>query len=91
MLTYFLMIDYVLSSDPKVLACVIPIMERPHGLIGTLEAESDCQPLPVLRVVAIIWPINIVHSCAIFKCNNIKTELTMNVIEGKMLSTYKCI
>jgi hypothetical protein len=54
MLTYFLMIDYVLSSDPKVLACVIPTMERAHGLIGTLEAESDCQPLPVLRVVAII-------------------------------------
>jgi hypothetical protein len=28
MVTYFLMIDYVLSSDPLVLAHVIPTMER---------------------------------------------------------------
>jgi hypothetical protein len=54
MVTYFLMIDYVLSSDPKVLACVIPTMERVQGLLDALEAESDCQPLPALRVVAII-------------------------------------
>jgi hypothetical protein len=54
MVTYFLMIDYVLSSDPKVLTCVIPIMERAQGLLGTLEAESDCQPFPALRVLAII-------------------------------------
>jgi hypothetical protein len=54
MVTYFLIIDYVLSSDPKVLARVIPIIERAQGLLGTLEAESNCQPLPVLRVLAII-------------------------------------
>jgi hypothetical protein len=54
MVTYFLTIDYVLSSDPKVLARVIPIMERAQGLLGTLEAESDCQPLPILRVLIII-------------------------------------
>jgi hypothetical protein len=54
MVTYFLMIDYVLSNDPKVLARVIPIMNRAQWLLGTLEAESDCQPLPALRVLAII-------------------------------------
>jgi hypothetical protein len=54
MVTYFLTIDYVLSSDPKVLSCVIPTMERAQGLLGTLEAESDCQLLPVLRVLTII-------------------------------------
>jgi hypothetical protein len=41
MITYFLMIDYVLSSDHKVLARVILIMERVQGLLDTLEAESD--------------------------------------------------
>jgi hypothetical protein len=54
MVTYFLTIDYVLSSDPKVLARVIPTMERDQGLLGTLETESDCQPLFGLRVLAII-------------------------------------
>jgi hypothetical protein len=54
MVTYFLIIDYVLSSDPKVLARVIPTIERAQGLLGTLEAESDCQPFPTLRLLAII-------------------------------------
>jgi hypothetical protein len=85
MVTYFLTIDHVLSSDPKVLARVIPTMERAQGLIGTLEAKFDCQPLPALRV------LTFVHPDTISKCNNIKIELTMNVIEGKRLSTYKCI
>jgi hypothetical protein len=83
MVTYFLMIDYVLSNDPKVLAHVIPTMERGEGLLGTLEAKSDCQPLPALRMLAIISPINVVHPRIISKCNNIKIELTTNVIEGK--------
>jgi hypothetical protein len=48
------MIDYVLSSDPKVLAHVIPIMERDQGLLDTHEVKSNCQPLPALRVLAII-------------------------------------
>jgi hypothetical protein len=61
MITYFLMINHVLSSDPQVLACVIPTMERAQGLLGTLEVVSDCQPLPALRVPAIIEPINVVH------------------------------
>jgi hypothetical protein len=51
MVTYFLTIDHVLSSDPKVLARVIPIMERAQGLLGTLEIVSDCQPLPALSVI----------------------------------------
>jgi hypothetical protein len=42
MVTYFLMIDHVLSSDPKVLARVIPTMKRAQGLLGTLEVVSDC-------------------------------------------------
>jgi hypothetical protein len=54
MVTYFLMIDYVLSSDPKLLTRIIPIMERTQGLLDTLEAESDYQPCHVLRVLAII-------------------------------------
>jgi hypothetical protein len=54
MVTYILMIDYVLSYDPKVLTRVIPTMERAQGSLGTHEAESDCQLLPVLRVLAII-------------------------------------
>jgi hypothetical protein len=91
MVTYFITIDYVLSSNSKVLTCVIPTMERAQGLLHTLEAESDCQPLATLRVLAIIYPINVVHASTISKCNNIKIELTMNVIEGKKLSTYKFI
>jgi hypothetical protein len=54
MVTYFFMIDYVLSSDPKVLARVIPTMERVQELLNTLKAKSDCQSLPVLRVLTII-------------------------------------
>jgi hypothetical protein len=77
MVTYFLMIDHVLSSDPKVLAYVIPILERAQGLLDTLEVVCDCQPLPVLRVLVNIEPINVVHPDTVFKCNNIKIELTM--------------
>jgi hypothetical protein len=54
MVTYFLTIDYVLSSDSMVLARVIPTMERAKVLLGTLVAESDCQPLRALMVLAII-------------------------------------
>jgi hypothetical protein len=54
MVTYFLTIDYVLSSDPKVLARIIPTMERDQGMFGTLETESDCQPPFALRVLTII-------------------------------------
>jgi hypothetical protein len=54
MVTYFLTIDYVLSYDPKLLTHIIPTMESGQGLSDTLETESDCQPLPVLRVLAII-------------------------------------
>jgi hypothetical protein len=77
MVTYFLMIDHVLFSNPKVLAHVIPTMERAQGLLGTLEVVSDCQLLPAFRVLAIIEPINVVHSGTVSKCNNIKIELTM--------------
>jgi hypothetical protein len=91
MITYILTIDYVLSCDPKVLTRVLPIIERAQRLLGTLEAESDCQSLPVLRVLVIIYLINVVHSSIVSKYNNIKIELTTNVVEGKMLSTYKCI
>jgi hypothetical protein len=90
MVTYFLTIDYVLSSDLKVLTRVIPTMKRAQELLGTLEAESDCQPLPALRVLVIIKLINVVHPDIVFKCNNNKIELTTNVVEGKRLSTYKC-
>jgi hypothetical protein len=75
MVTYFLMIDHVLSSDPKVLARVIPTMERAQGLLGALEAKSICQSLPTLRMLAIIYPINVVHPGTVSKCNNIKIEL----------------
>jgi hypothetical protein len=54
MVTYFLTIDNVLSSDPKLLTHVIPTMERAQGLLGTLETESECQPPPSLRLLAII-------------------------------------
>jgi hypothetical protein len=54
MITYFLTIDYVLSSDPKVLTHVIPIIEREQGLLDTHEVEFNCQLLPALRVLAII-------------------------------------
>jgi hypothetical protein len=42
MVTYFLMIDHVLSSDPKVLARVIHTMEIAQELLGTLEVVFDC-------------------------------------------------
>jgi hypothetical protein len=77
MVTYFLMIDHVLSSDSKVLARVRPTMKRAQGLLVTLEVVFDCQPLPALRVLAIIEPINVVHSGTVSNCNNIKIELTM--------------
>jgi hypothetical protein len=89
MVTYFLMIDHVLSSDPQVLARVIPTMERAQGLLATLEVVSDCQPLPALRVVGIIEPINIVHSDIVSKCNNIKIELTMKEKCCRPISVYK--
>ncbi len=82
------MIDYVLSSDPKVLTRVIPTIERAQGLLGILEAESDCQPLPALRVLAIIEPINVVHPGTVAKCNNIKIELTMEKC-CRPISVYK--
>jgi hypothetical protein len=77
MVTYFLTIDHVLSSDPKVFARVIYTMKRGQGLLSTLEVVSDCQPLPALRVLAIIELINVVHPDTVSKCNNIKIELTM--------------
>jgi hypothetical protein len=83
------MIDHVLSSDPKVLACVIPTMERAQGLLDTLEVVSACQQLPALRVLAIAEPINIVHPDTIFKCNNIKIELTMKDKCHRPISVYK--
>jgi hypothetical protein len=89
MVTYFLMIDHVLSSDPQVLTRVIPIIERAQGLLGTLEVVSDCQPLPALRVLAIIEPINVVHPGTVFKCNNIKIELTMKEKCCRPISVYK--
>jgi hypothetical protein len=83
------MIDHVLSSDPQVLTRVIPIIERAQGLLGTLEVVSDCQPLPALRVLAIIEPINVVHPGTVFKCNNIKIELTMKEKCCRPISVYK--
>jgi hypothetical protein len=89
MVTYFLMIDHVLSSDPQVLARLIPTMERAQGLLGTLEVVSDCQPLPALRVLVIIEPINVVHAVTVSKCNNIKIELTVKVKCCRPISVYK--
>jgi hypothetical protein len=89
MVTYFLTIDHVLSSDPQVLAHVIPTIERAQGLLGTLKVVSDCQPLPALRVVAIIEPINVVHPGTVSKCNNIKIELTMKKKYCRPISIYK--
>jgi hypothetical protein len=89
MVTYFLMIDHLLSSNPQVLAHVIPTIERAQGLLGILEVISDCQPLPALRVLAIIEPINVVHPDTVFKCNNIKIELTMKEKYCRSISVYK--
>jgi hypothetical protein len=89
MVTYFLTIDHVLSSDPQVLARVIPTMERAQGLLGTLEVISNCQPLPAVRVLAIIEPTNVVHSGTVSKCNNINIELTMKEKRCRPISVYK--
>ena len=89
MVTYFLTIDHVLSSDPQVLTRVIPTMERAQGLLGTLEVVSDCQPLPALRVLAIIEPINVVHPGTVSKFNNINIELTMKEKCCRPISVYK--
>jgi hypothetical protein len=83
------MIDHVLPSDPKVLARVIPTMERAQELFGTLEVISDWQLLPVLRVMVIIEHINVVHPATIFKYNNIKTELTMKEKCCRPINVYK--
>jgi hypothetical protein len=83
------MIDHLLSSDPKTLACVIPTIKRAQGLLGTLEVVSDCQSLPTLRVLIIIESINIVHLGTVFKCNNIKIELTMKEKCCRPISVYK--
>jgi hypothetical protein len=89
MVTYFLTIDHVLSNDPRVLARVIPTMERAQGLLGKLEVISDCHLLPTLRVLAIIEPINVVHPGTISKCNNINIELTMKEKYCRPISAYK--
>jgi hypothetical protein len=89
MITYFLTIDHVLSSDPKVITRVIPTMERAQGLLDTLKVVFDCQPLTTLRVLIIIEPINIVHLVTVFKCNNIKIELIMKKKCYRPISVYK--
>jgi hypothetical protein len=89
MVTYFLPIDYVLSSDPKVLTHVIPTIEIAQGLLHTFKIVSDCQPLYALRVLAIIEPINVVYSVTVSKYNNIKIELTMKEKYYRPISIYK--
>jgi hypothetical protein len=89
MVTYFLTINHILSSDPQVLARVILTMERAQGLLGTLEVVSDCQPLSALRVLVIIEPIVVIHACTVSKCNNIKIELTMKEKYCRHISVYK--
>jgi hypothetical protein len=86
---HFLTIDHVLSCDSKVLTRVISTMERAQGLLGTLKVVSDCQPLPVHRVLAIIESINVVHPGTVSKCNNIKIELTMKEKCCRLISVYK--
>jgi hypothetical protein len=54
MLTYIFMIDFVLHTDPKVLAHIIPAMERTQGLLSTLEAVFGSQMFPILRLFTII-------------------------------------
>jgi hypothetical protein len=44
MVTNFLTIDHVLSSDPQVLARVIPTTERAQGLLGTV---SKCNNIKI--------------------------------------------
>jgi hypothetical protein len=81
------MIDHVLSSDPKLLARVIP--KRAQWLLSTLKVVSDCQPIPALRVLAIIEHINVLHPITVFKCNNIKIKLTMKEKYCRPISVYK--
>jgi hypothetical protein len=83
------MIDHVLSSDPQVLTRVILTMKRVQGLLDTLKVVFDYQPLPALRVLVIIEPINIVHPDTVFKCNNINIELTMKEKCCRPISVYK--
>jgi hypothetical protein len=54
MVTYFLMVDYVLSTDPKVLTHVIPTMER--ELKGCL---SHLKPNPIANRFLPLgcWPL----------------------------------
>jgi hypothetical protein len=40
-MTYMFTIDFILPIGPKVLAHVIPAMERTQGLLGTLEIIFD--------------------------------------------------
>jgi hypothetical protein len=89
MVTYFLTIDHVLSSDSQVLTRVIPTMERVQWLLGTLEVVSDCQPLPALRVLANIEHINVVHLGTVSKFNNINIELIMKEKCCRRISVYK--
>jgi hypothetical protein len=89
MITYFLMIDHVLSSDHQVLARIIPTIERAQRLLGILEVVSDYQPLPALRVLAIIEPIDVIHPDTVSKCNNIKIDLTMKEKCCRPISVYK--
>jgi hypothetical protein len=89
MVTYFLTINHVLSSDTQVVTHVILTMERAQWLLGTLEVVFDCQSLPALMVVVIIESINIVHSVTVSKCNSIKIELTMNEKCCRPISVYK--
>jgi hypothetical protein len=49
MITYIFMIDFLLLTGPKVLAHIIPTMERVYGLLDTFEVVFDRQALPVLH------------------------------------------
>jgi hypothetical protein len=89
MVNYFLTIDHILSSNPQLLARVIPTMKRDQGLLDTLDVVSNYQPLPVLRVLIIIKPINVVHPGIVFKCNNINIELTMKEKCCRPIIIYK--
>jgi hypothetical protein len=64
-------------------------MKRAQGLLDTLEVVSDYQPLPALRVLAIIEPINVVHPDTVSKYNNIKIELTIKEKYCRPISIYK--
>jgi hypothetical protein len=89
MITYFLTINHVFSSNPQVLTRVIPTIERVQGLLDTLEVISDCQPLHALRVLAIIESINVVYAGTVSKCNNFKIELTIKEKYYRPINVYK--